>query len=211
MTPMKLACKLAPLVACVALLSAGSTAWAQTAGAGGLRFGVQGRIDAMNLLARSPLGFVEPDLGGVLVPIVAPGFRLLNERLYLGLGLGFASIRETEDDHDERSRSAFSLDPMVNYDLLSDDLAALYVLGWLNFLSVSDEEVCDRNSCRTRDDGLFGWGLNLGIGVRGKLTRGVGIGAEIGWGFLSTDDDDDDDTFFHGIFGAIVFEATVGI
>jgi hypothetical protein len=212
---MTLTRKLAALVASIAVLSVGSSAWAQPggtgSGGGGLRFGIQGRIDAMNLLARSPLGFVENDLGGGLVPIVAPGFRLLNDRLYLGLGLGFASTRRTEEDGDERSRSVFSLSPMVNYDLLSDDLAALYLLGWLNFLSLGDEEVCDDNVCRRRDDGLFAWGLNLGVGVRGKITRGLGIGAEFGWGFLSTDENDGDERFFHGIFGAILFEATVGI
>jgi hypothetical protein len=172
-----------------------------------LRIGLQGRIDAVNTLL--PLGVGNDGVGETFVPIITPGVRFLNERLFIGLGLGFAG-KNVDTGTSETSRSSFSISPMAFYDIVSEPIAALALGGWFNFASLSDLDTCpDVGSCINNESNEFGWGLNLGAQVRGKISPGLAIGGEFGWGFIS--DSDGEDIFAHGIFGNILFEASVGI
>jgi hypothetical protein len=48
--------------------------------------------------------------------------------------------------------------------------------------------------------------------VRGKLSPGLALGGELGWGFLSVDRDGADDSeFVHGIFANLLLEASVAL
>ena len=49
--------------------------------------------------------------------------------------------------------------------------------------------------------------------ARGKINEGIAIGTEWGWGFLTGNDpEQEEDSFFiHGIFGILMFEASVGL
>ncbi|MBN1652441.1 MAG: hypothetical protein JXA30_01560 [Deltaproteobacteria bacterium] len=175
------------------------------------RIGIQGRFDALNLIANRD--FAEDSLDVVqslFVPIVTPGFRFLDNQLYLGLGFGFGGYDAEDAGGDETSRSAFSFSPLAMYDVLDDRYAALSVGGWLNMLFLGETEVCDPN-CRDLEDDAFGIGLSLGAGIRGKISPGLAIGSEFGWGFINISADNDNDLFYHGLFGTILFEASVGI
>lgn len=178
-----------------------------------LRVGLQARIDALNTLA-----FASPNVADLetatlsrhfLVPIVAPGVRMLDGRLYLGLGLGLSGASR-EPAGMSAARSGFSLTPMAHYDLLLEGPMALSVGGWLNFARLGETEVCLNNTCMSQNDDTTGWGLSLAAGVHGWLTRGLSLGGEFGWGFLSMSDDRGIDSFVHGLFGTIVLEATIG-
>src|SRR5688500_743809 len=80
-------------------------------GVGGsdLRIGAQLRLDALNALG---LTDTTPGNTGaigrrLLVPLVAPGVRLADQKLFLGLGLGFQGWSTEDQDGDEQSRSGF--------------------------------------------------------------------------------------------------------
>ncbi len=179
-------------------------------GGEGLRLGIQGRIDAINLVA---IADPDPFLSQrrLLVPIVTPGVRLLDDNeLFLGLGLGFSGY-SSENGADEDSRSGWSLSPLATYDVLKDDVAALALLGWINLASLGETEDCDAGGCDDQNDDAFGWGLSLGAGVRGFVSEGLAIGGEFGWGFLDIGYDAGADVFVHGVFGNIFLEASVGI
>jgi hypothetical protein len=180
-------------------------------GGDGIRLGIQGRIDAINLVGLAdPTDFVEQRR--LFVPIVTPGVRLLDDNaLFLGLGLGFSGASSEEPDGDEVSRSGWSLSPLAAYDLVRDDVAALSLLGWINLASLGETEVCDADGCMEQNNDEFGWGLSLGAGVRGLLSEGLALGAEFGWSFLNISADAGDDLFVHGLFGNIVLEASVGL
>lgn len=203
---------------------------------GGVRIAVQGRIDAVNVLGLQDGLNLDPGGGGpnvvvplVFVPLVTAGVRLIDTRLFLGVGVGFfgASVSQCGDtgcdEETTTSTSGFSLSPLVSFDLIQDPgrLGALYVVGWLNLANAGGytvERVQPGRTDTTTVDGDFFWGLNAGIGLRGNITPGAAIGTEWGWGFATSTDDgdtsgaaDDRTTFVHGIFGTIVFEATVGM
>jgi hypothetical protein len=182
-------------------------------GGDGIRLGLQGRIDAINLVGLAdPDDFVEQRR--LFVPIVTPGVRLLDDNaLFLGLGLGFSGASSEDADGDEESRSGWSLSPLASYDVLRDDVAALALLGWINLASLGESEVCDGGGggCTDANNDAFGWGLSLGAGVRGLLSEGLAIGAEFGWSFLDISPDAGGSVFVHGLFGNIVFEASVGL
>jgi hypothetical protein len=181
-----------------------------TVGGEGLRLGIQGRIDAINLVA---IADPDPFLSQrrLLVPIVTPGVRLLDDNeLFLGLGLGFSGY-SSENGADEDSRSGWSLSPLATYDVIKDDVAALALLGWINLASLGETEDCDAGGCDDQNDDAFGWGLSLGAGVRGFVSEGLAIGGEFGWGFLDIGYDAGADVFVHGVFGNIFLEASVGI
>lgn len=177
----------------------------------GVRLGVQVRVDAFNVIgAQTDLGGGTGEYSSAFTPIVTPGVRLLDQRLYVGLGLGFNGYNVDVGADAEQSRSAFSLAPMAMFDVLADDWGALSLGGWLTLSSVGDTETCDDDGCVTVDDSTFGWGLNLMAGLRGQLTPSLALGGELGWGFLDLSSDGDDD-FFHGVLGLLVIEATLGI
>jgi hypothetical protein len=178
----------------------------------GVRIALQARLDALNLLA-----FSQPDAdmlnGGsvgrrLLVPMVAPGVRLVDGKLFAGLGLGLAGVSTGNNT----SRSGWSLDPVVTYDLLRDQVAALSLVGMLNFARLSRTEVCNANVCMDQNNSLFGWGLSVGAGLRGLISQGLSLGGEFGWGFLDlAPGAGGGHTFVHGLFGNIFLEASVGI
>jgi hypothetical protein len=169
-------------------------------GGEGLRLAIQGRIDAINMVA---IADPDPFLSQrrLLVPIVTPGVRLLDDNeLFLGLGLGFSGY-SSDNGPNEQSRSGWSLSPLASYDVLKDDVAALALLGWINLASLGEEENCDAGGCETENDDGFGWGLSLGAGLRGFVSEGLALGGEFGG----------PDVFVHGIFGNIFLEASIGL
>jgi len=204
----------------------------------GLRIAVQGRLDALNI-AGLENGY-NLNVGGgpdlvipiTFVPQVTLGVRLLDTRLFLGLGFGFFGASESQcggsaggcaDEETTASTSGFELSPLASFDLLQDParIAALYLVGWLNLASLGGytvERVTPGRTDTTTVDADFYWGLNIGVGVRGNITPAVAIGTEWGWGFLSTSNDggtpgpaDDQSNFIHGVFGTIFLEASVGL
>jgi hypothetical protein len=180
-----------------------------------VRLALQLRLDAINTLAvAEPTGVAGAgfaDLGRhLLVPIATPGVRILDDALFLGLGLGFAGV-SSEDGPNSESRSGFSLSPLVSYDILADDSAALSLLGWLDLANLGETERCNAGGCNDVNDDAFGWGLSLGAGLRGFLTKSLSIGGEFGWGFLSVGYDAGPDVFVHGVFGNLFFEASLDL
>jgi hypothetical protein len=176
---------------------------------------LQLRLDAINTIALSePTGVAGAgfaDLGRhLLVPIATPGVRILDDALFLGLGLGFVGV-SSDDGPNEESRSGFSLSPLASYDILADDSAALSLLGWLNLASLGETEQCNAGGCNEVNDDAFGWGVSLGAGLRGFLTESLAIGGEFGWGFLSVGYDAGPDVFVHGVFGNLFFEASLDL
>jgi len=178
------------------------------------RLGIQARLDALNML-----GFSVPGTGpgvadalaarSLFVPIVTPGVRFLDDKLFLGLGLGFSGFSTSGPDS---SRSGWSLSPLATYDLITDQYAAFYLAGWFNLAHLGETENCNAaGTCVTMNNDTTGWGLNLGAGVRGLLSRGLALGGEFGWGFLDLNTDNGPDAFVHGLFGNLFLEASVGL
>ncbi len=126
-------------------------------------------------------------------PFVTAGLRMLDERLFVGLGFGLHGVNDN-------GGSGFSLSPVVTFDLLTDRLGALYVGGWVNLGSVSQPGP---------STDVFFFGANVLAGVRGKLAKSVSFGVEWGWEFAWADVPAQ--SFAHGIFGAVVLEASVGL
>ncbi len=182
---------------------------------GDTRLVLQLRLDAINLLA-----LAEPDdldsgaqpSRQLLVPLATPGVRLLDDgALFLGVGFGFANA-DIEMGPNESSQFGFSISPLVSYDVLTDDEAALSLVGLVDLASLGETEQCNGGGCMDQNDDAFGIGIGLGVGLRGKLTPGVAIGGEFGWGFLSISrDGPNEDDFVHGIFANLLFEASIGL
>jgi hypothetical protein len=179
---------------------------------------LQLRLDAINTIAVADpngvmgAGFADPSFTGrhLLVPIATPGVRILDDALFLGLGLGFTG-HSFDNGPNEESRSGFSLSPLASYDVLSNDSAALSLLGWLNLASLGETETCNAGGCVETNDDAFGWGVSLAAGLRGFLTESLAIGGEFGWGFLSVGYDAGPDVFVHGVFGNLFFEASLDL
>jgi hypothetical protein len=179
-------------------------------GGEGLRLAIQGRLDAINMVS---LADPDPFLSQrrLLVPIVTPGVRLLDDsELFLGLGFGFSGYSR-DNGPNEQSRSGWSLSPLASFDVLKDEVAALSLLGWINLASLGEEESCDAGGCADQNDDAFGWGLSLGAGLRGFISEGLALGGEFGWGFLDVGYDAGADAFVHGVFGNIFLEASLGL
>lgn len=186
----------------------------------GLRLAIQGRINVQSALENGIVGTARP-----VVPTATVGVRLLDQRLFLGLGLGFGALSTSncgnmgcDADKTTRSQSYFSLSPLATFDLLREEFGALYLAGWFNFLSYSAVHVEHTGDPAVETGGGSGVGLNLALGLRGFITRGVSLGTEWGWGFVSATDDgdrtgdpDDTSTFVHGIFGTVVVEGSIGL
>jgi hypothetical protein len=177
------------------------------------RLGVQLRLDALNMLSFSVPGAngqVAGDGWRLFVPTVTPGVRFLENKLFLGLGLGLAGVK-VSNGNNESSRSGWSLSPLASYDVLTDAMGAFSLLGWLNLAHLGESETCINNNCNTANNDILGWGVGLGAGLRGFITQGLALGGEFGWSFLSLPQDNGPDTFIHGLFGNIFLEASVGI
>ncbi len=170
---------------------ASASASASTPSSGGgssIRLAMQGRVDVANLLELSPNSPF-----GLTIPIVTPGVRLLDNKLFVGLGLDFSTVA---DD----GAKFFGLSPMVSFDLLSRPEGALYATGWVNLGSIE---------FAGSDDSSFFGGMNLGLGIRAFLSPALSIGTEWGWSFV--DAEDDAFSFRQGVFGNVMFEASIGI
>jgi len=194
-----------------------------------VRLAIQARLDMLNMVGVTDAAVIGSFGGGgtfaligQMAPYVAPGVRLVDNRLFLGLGLGFTAFVDSEcmnpacDTETTTSRSGWTLSPLVSFDLLQRDEGALYLLGWFNLAGIGDstvETVSPAGSMEfTSNDGAFGVGLNIGAGLRGNISESLGLGAEFGYGFLSfSDDEDDDSTTFHALFGTIFLEASIGL
>ncbi|MDH5675937.1 MAG: hypothetical protein OEZ06_27685 [Myxococcales bacterium] len=186
----------------------------------GVRIGIQGRLDAFNFVgdfrgrAADPTDFngnYVNDIGGLMMPVVTPGARLVDGKLFVGLGLGFNNFTYENRNGAEWSRTNFALSPLASFDLLSDDTAALSLLGAFNLAFVGATEECDGGGCFTHNDDATGMGLSLGAGVRGLIGEGLALGTEFGWGLMGVDYDGGENDFIHGIFGTLLIEGTVGI
>jgi hypothetical protein len=153
-------------------------------GSSDLRLAIQGRLAGLNLL-------LNPGVPTAVVPPVTAGIRLLDTKLFVGLGVGFGSI------NDDGPR-AWNLTPLATYDLLTTDIAALYLGGWLNF-----------GKTDAPADSFF-VGFDFGAGIRGKINEAVSIGAEFGWGLVAFPDPPTNN-IANGFFGNIVFEASIGV
>ena len=191
-------------------------------GGGGLRIAGQVRLDALNI----PGVTDRVDLGGgaeqvvSFVPIIVGGVRI--DRLFLGVGIGFYgfSIEDCNDDTcdsgESDSASGWSIAPTITFDLVQDRWGALYLIGMANLGTVgavTHEEFDPGMTDTTEIDGQFRWGLNIAGGVRGAISEGVSVGTEWGWGFTtwSYGNDSEDSVFAHGLYGALMFEASVGL
>lgn len=188
------------------------------------RIGLQIRLDALTMLGPLDSSTTSPGnlmggLGGaetigrrLLVPLATAGVRLVDQRLFIGAGIGLHGWSVEADNGAEAGRSGFGLSPLAQFDVLRDGPAALSLGGALHFASLSETEVCDADGdCMDQNDGASGLGLSLGAGVRGHILPGLALGGDLGWGFLSISTDDDDSIFVHGIYAALMLEATVGI
>lgn len=196
---------------------------ASSPGGSDVRIGLQIRLDALTMLgpltSSSSFDNLSGGLGGteaigrrLLVPLATAGVRLLDQRLFIGAGIGLHGWSAESDAGAEASRSGFGLSPLAQFDVLRDGSAALSLGGALHIASVSETEACDPDGdCMDLNDGASGVGLSLGAGVRGHITPGLALGGDLGWGFLSMSNDDDDSIFVHGIYAALLLEATVGI
>jgi len=193
-------------------------------GGSGVRLGIQGRLSVVNVITIADPSFGP---GGGLpvnaVPIATLGLHLI-DRLFIGIGFGFYGFSVTDcapsgcfDEENTDTWSGWGFSPLVSFDVLKDvDLGALYIVGWLNFVDYarSEENVMAGVTTTTTFPDQLWWGLNLGIGVRGNLTEAIGIGTEWGWGFMTYSDEldrDPDSEFAHGIWGTILFDASVGL
>jgi hypothetical protein len=183
---------------------------------GGTRLALQLRFDALNML-----NFAAPNLQGLdaptvgrrlLVPLVAPGVRLLDDRLFLGLGLGLSGASQDNGNNMKQSRSGWSLTPAVTYDVLHEQIAALSLIGMLNLARLSESTACNNNACIDTRNAVFGVGVSLGAGLRGLISQGLALGGEFGWGFLSlSQEGNGPGAFVHGLFGTLFLEASVGL
>jgi hypothetical protein len=203
---------------------ASADASASSPGSSSVRIGLQIRLDALTMLGPLDSSTTAPGnlmggLGGaetigrrLLVPLATAGVRLLDQRLFIGAGIGLHGWSVEADSGAEASRSGFGLSPLAQFDVLRDGAAALSLGGALHFASLSETEACDPDGdCMDQNDGASAVGLSLGAGVRGHITPGLALGGDLGWGFLSISTDDDDSIFVHGIYAALMVEGTVGI
>jgi hypothetical protein len=177
-----------------------------------LRIGLQLRVDAARMFDGGDVD--GPTVAGakaLLVPVVAPGVRWLDGRLFTGLGLGLYGA-SVEQGAGSQSRGGFGLSPVATYDLLGQDAITLSVGGWLTFASLGETETCTAgDNCQDNNDDVTAWGLSAVGTIRGALMRGLSLGGEFGWGFLDFSADEGTDSFVHSLFGALVLEATIGI
>lgn len=192
------------------LVSTSATALAQdvapaAAGGGGdtgLALEFQGRL---SILSDLNIGTTPR-----FVPPVAVGLRLLEGRLYVGVGLAFDSVRTKACPSgggtcvSNTDGQLFGVMPMATYDILSRGNAHLYPMLTLTFARLNIGGANDE----------FAWGSNVGIGVRGDLGDAVSIGSEWGWGFIRSTVSGggaDIHTMGHGFWGTVNVSARIGL
>lgn len=175
-----------------------------------LRLVAQVRIDAINLVSpvRGSLRGGGPGSAEAM-PLVTAGVRILDQRLLLGLGFGFAGFSDDPDgDNNETSRFGMTLTPTVTYDLIVGRNSALSLGGMLNLAFLGETE--NENGVQSNDD-AFGLGFAALLGLRSKLLDELAIGAELGWGMMKVSEDDGDESFEHGVLGVLLFEMSMDL
>jgi hypothetical protein len=152
------------------------------------------RLAFQSRLVANVVGVFDPAVA-ILQPSVAVGARILDNSVFLGMGVGLFGIQDFFN--------AVTFQPTINVDLLRRGLAALYLVGWVP-VGVLVERFGDERDTLT----LFG--ANAGLGLRAQVHDNVAIGAEWGWGFglLFWSGGNE---FFHGSFGALMLEISFGL
>ncbi|MFW6067198.1 MAG: hypothetical protein ACOC97_02590 [Myxococcota bacterium] len=142
--------------------------------------------------------------GGLqLQPAIAPGLRL-GDRVFLGLGVYIFGIQN--DVHGVAGT------PTMTIDLAKHEWASFHVVGWVPVGTIIQEPEGGGDNVTAPFIGA-----NVGLGVKGKISDGISIGVEWGWGFsffFEADDTelfDRDTDFVHSAFGSVLFEAAIGM
>lgn len=181
-------------------------------GGGELRLAVQLRLDTMNVIRNGGVGQDGGVGDGRLSPLVTPGVRLLEGRLFLGLGLGYSALSTEGESGATSSRSGFTLVPMAMYDLIDAQTVSFALGGMLSLGSEGETENCTPTDvCDSENDDVFGWGLGLLAEVRAKPLDALGVGVDFGWGFVSSAEDDGDSIVLHGFIGMLVIETSFAL
>lgn len=213
----------------VSILLVSATASAQDAAAApapyrrsAVQLAFQGRINAMGYLV--PVDNLSQLQS--ITPYVTPGVRLIDGRLFLGIGIGFGGFSSNEcldtcDDYNRVSQSYFALSPMAFFDILRAGPASLYAGGWFSFAPISSATVeIKRGPVTTTvdSDAATAFGVNLAVGIRGQIVEGLAIGTEWGWSFTSmsrdgqeTGENDDRSASMHGVFGTVMVEGAINL
>ncbi|MCA9601541.1 MAG: hypothetical protein KC417_05945, partial [Myxococcales bacterium] len=183
-----------------------SSSSSSSSGHSDVRLAIQARLDALNLVHEmgGALGAVTP-----LTPFATIGVRILDERLFLGAGLGFAGGSRDVAAGAEQGRAAFAFTPVASFDVLTTEFAALYFIGMFNLISLGETSTDTAAGSANANDDVFGIGLNAGAGIRGKINESLAIGGEFGWGFSALNGPGD--SFDHGFWGTLMFEASIGL
>lgn len=167
--------------------------------------GVPGEDEGPKLAfqGRTMLNFFNFTGGLTLDAAVAPGFRVARDRLFLGLGVYFFGL--------ENDTHGVAGTPTMTLDLLQHEWASLHLVSWVPVGTII-QEVDDGDNVTSPFIGA-----NIGLGIKGKISEGISIGTEWGWGFAfffeadDTDLFDRDTEFVHSAFGTILFEAAIGL
>ncbi len=161
--------------------TAGSTASSNanrgSGGDSGWKIAMQGRLQTLTIFSGAP--------DFALIPTVTPGVRLLEDRLFVGLGVEWGSISDG-------GPKGFGISPTMNFDLINKEYAALYGVGIVT-LGTADSD--------------FRFGANVGLGIRAKVHPAFSIGTEWGWGLHVIENG----PFAQGVFGTLVFETAIPI
>ncbi len=158
---------------------AGSAAASAEEPSDGLRLAMQARFSGVNVLGGNDFA---------VSVLATPGLRLASNKLFLGLGIGWAKVSDG-------GPSAYTIAPTATYDVIQRSNAALHLLVAMN---ISDQ---------TGSDLVFG--MNFGVGVRALLGESFAIGTEWGIAFTQLDGGPPDTAF--GFFGALMLESSIGL
>ncbi|NOY94639.1 MAG: hypothetical protein GXP55_25960 [Deltaproteobacteria bacterium] len=166
----------------------------QASGSDGIRFAMQARFSGVNVVDASRFrdGF------GIAV-LATPGIRLVGNKLFLGLGVGWFKLSD-DGGH------AFTLAPTATYDLIQRTNAALHAVVIMNIAKVSRTLSGGRGS-----SGDLTFGMNFGLGIRALLGESFSIGTEWGFAFTQLNGDPMEPDAAFGFFGALMLESSIGI
>jgi len=153
----------------------------RASGGDGIRLAMQARFSGVNVLGGEAFA---------VSVLATPGLRLASNKLFIGLGLGWAKVNSG-------GPSAYTVAPTATYDVIQRSNAALHLLAVMN---ISD---------RTGGDLLIG--MNLGVGVRALLGESFSIGTEWGFAFTQVDGGPTDPDAAFGFFGALMIESSIGL
>lgn len=186
---------------------------------------LQGRLPVLNIGGSSIAGV--PTLRGddtsppATLPAVTAGVRLLDQRLFVGVGIGWYGTRFNDCTGgggggcvDTRVRG-YQLTPTVTYDVLVRGPARLYPIGMLSLGTLGRQSATVAGITQSAS-GDFWLGMNLGAGIRADFADGaLSIGSEWGWGFARTAYDEPgggtNKLSAQGAWGTVFFAARLGL